>query len=84
MMNERREASKGNVQLSWTLSETVVEVVCESNEAQHQPKKRADVVSVSWLKDHHSYVRADSSEYCSIVSLNSSHIDNPHGYLYYS
>lgn len=43
MMNERREASKGNVQLSWTLGETVEEVVCESNEVKHQPRKRVNV-----------------------------------------
>ena len=51
MMNERREASKGNVQLSWTLGETVEEVVCESNEVKHQPRKRVNVVSVQLVKE---------------------------------
>lgn len=51
MMNERREESKGNVQLSWTLGETVEEVVCESNEVKHQPRKRVNVVSVQLVKE---------------------------------
>ena len=43
MMNERREESKGNVQLSWTLGEAVEEVVCGSNEVKHRPRKRVYV-----------------------------------------